>query len=192
MRLSFKEDFNKIKILLNNNKIGVIPTDTIYGLVTKFGNKEGLERIYDIKMRPKEKKIAVLCSSFQQIIEEIVMNKAVEKLLKFLPGPITIIAQLKQDSIYYDAFQGVIGIRVPEHNELLTLISEINVPLYATSVNISGKAALKSIEEMDQQILTKLDFIVEDAKPQYMCESTIYDATSDEILIIRQGQHKLI
>lgn len=62
-----KQDWqNAIKILINGG-IGVIPTDTLYGIVGSAFSKKAIERIYKIKNRDKSKPLIVLISSANQL-----------------------------------------------------------------------------------------------------------------------------
>jgi len=47
--------------------VGVIPTDTVYGVVARISDVEGVERIYKIKKRSPEKALIVLIGSFEQL-----------------------------------------------------------------------------------------------------------------------------
>ena len=49
------------------SKVIIFPTDTVYGIGTPIFDIEGIERIYNIKHRPKEKPLACLCANLEQI-----------------------------------------------------------------------------------------------------------------------------
>lgn len=51
------------------NKVIIFPTDTVYGIGASIYDKEGINRIYEIKHRPKAKPLAVLCANILQIEE---------------------------------------------------------------------------------------------------------------------------
>ena len=70
----------------------IFPTDTVYGIGTKIFDVEGIEKIYKIKNRPKDKPLACLCASLEQIKDIAEVTEDAEKLIKeFLPGALTII-----------------------------------------------------------------------------------------------------
>ena len=52
---------------LNKGDVIIFPTDTVYGIGAKITDIEALEKIYEIKKRPKDKRLAVLCASVSDI-----------------------------------------------------------------------------------------------------------------------------
>ncbi|MEI6581241.1 MAG: Sua5/YciO/YrdC/YwlC family protein, partial [bacterium] len=85
--------YKKIIEILKHDGIGVMPTDTIYGLVGSAFSKEAVRRIYKIKKRNKKKKSIVLISSLKDLEKfKIKINKEQAKILKkFWPGKVSII-----------------------------------------------------------------------------------------------------
>ena len=45
------------------NRVIIYPTDTVYGIGASVYDKDGIRRIYEIKHRPLDKPLAVLCAS---------------------------------------------------------------------------------------------------------------------------------
>ena len=82
------------------NNVIIFPTDTVYGIGTKISDKEGIDLIYQIKKRPKDKPLAVLCANLKQI-EDIcyLTNDARVIINKFMPGPLTLILNAKDEII---------------------------------------------------------------------------------------------
>ena len=56
---------------LNNKDVIIFPTDTVYGIGARIKDTLALEKIYEIKKRPKDKRLAVLCSSLEDIESSI-------------------------------------------------------------------------------------------------------------------------
>ena len=74
------------------SKVIIFPTDTVYGIGTPIFDIEGIERIYNIKHRPKEKPLACLCANLEQIESIAYVTKDAKKLIdKYLPGALTLI-----------------------------------------------------------------------------------------------------
>ena len=57
----------KITKLLNEGKIVITPTDTIYGIMGDSTNEEVIKKIYKIKNRPLNKPLILLMDSYKMI-----------------------------------------------------------------------------------------------------------------------------
>jgi len=57
----------------------IFPTDTVYGIGAKIYDLKSINRIYEIKNRPKDKPLACLCASLEQIKEIAYVNEFAEK-----------------------------------------------------------------------------------------------------------------
>ena len=62
-------------------KILIFPTDTVYGIGCSVFDKEGMEKIYEIKHRPKDKPLACLCANMKQIDEIAYLNDKARKII---------------------------------------------------------------------------------------------------------------
>lgn len=93
----------------------IFPTDTVYGIGASVYDQDGIRRIYEIKHRPLNKPLAVLCSSVEQIEEIAYLTDDARKLIKaFLPGALTIILRSK-DKIKESMGLETIGVRIPNY-----------------------------------------------------------------------------
>ena len=127
---------------IKDGDIVIFPTETVYGIGANCFNKNSVRKIYEIKKRPKEKAISLLVSDFK-MIDEISENISREEKIimkNFFPGPLTIILK-KSDKVpdIVTAGKDTVGVRMPENEIALNLISKVGVPLATPSANISGK-----------------------------------------------------
>ena len=110
----------------------VVPTETVYGLVTLWGNAAGRERIYQLKRRPPEKRLQMLAGSLAAAAPWLREPSRLSLLAqRFWPGPLTLIVPAADG-------QDTIGLRIPRSNFLLELLKLLPEPLAATSANLSG------------------------------------------------------
>jgi L-threonylcarbamoyladenylate synthase len=177
-----------VKIL---QKGGVIafPTDTVYGLGADAFNSTAVERIYEIKNRPKQQQFPLLIANVERLttlaspIPEIAWFLA----KRFWPGGLTLVL-LKTDSApAYLASEATIAVRIPNHPVCQTLIQHLGKPIIGTSANISGQPAALTAEEVKQQLGGTIDFIINGGKCPGGKESTIVDVTHEPPIILRQG-----
>ena len=136
------EEFSQCITSINNGKIVVLPTDTVYGIAVDATNQIAVENLYKVKNRSKENPINVLVSS-KDMAKKCVkdFNKTADILIeKFWPGPLTIVFE-KNEYIkdIVTAGKETIGIRMPENEVTLKLIDKVNKPLAVPSAIISGR-----------------------------------------------------
>ena len=145
--IDFKNEikYDKLKEIaenINNGGIVIFPTETVYGIGVNPFNIRAVEKVYEIKKRPKEKPISLLISDLSMLYEisDNISNEELKVIKKFFPGPLTII--LKKSKKIPDlvtAGKDTIGVRMPQNEIALKLIKEVGVPLATPSANISGK-----------------------------------------------------
>lgn len=185
-----KEDasFEKIKKILENGGVGVIPTDTVYGLCASALNKDSIKRIYKIKKRDLDKPLVLFVKNKEEIENYAIINEKSKKLIKkFIPGKITLVLKKKDPSfsISIKKFE-TIGIRIPKDNFVLTLLNSLQFPLATTSANISGRKTPKNIEGIKETFMGVVDFIVDGGELGEE-PSTVVEVIDNEVKILREG-----
>ena len=164
----------------------IFPTDTVYGIGTPIFDIDGINKIYDIKHRSKDKPLACLCASLSQIEDIAVLNDDARKLIKdFLPGALTIILESKPevcDKIGYKT----IGVRIPNNDLAISLLNE-NGPMLTTSVNESGKTPLNDYESIKNAYGNVVDKIYYDDEPSSSIASTVIMIIGNELKVLRSG-----
>ena len=81
------KDYKKAAEYLKNDNIGIIPTDTIYGISCLASSQENVEKIYEIKQRDYDKPFIVLISDIKDLQEfNIPLAKDIKDILKNI-GP---------------------------------------------------------------------------------------------------------
>jgi L-threonylcarbamoyladenylate synthase len=177
-----------VKIL---QKGGVIafPTDTVYGLGADAFNPTAVERIYEIKNRPKHRQLPLLIADVKQLtaLAETIPEFAWFLARRFWPGGLTLVLPKTASLPAYLASGSTIAVRVPNHPACLALIQHLANPLIGTSANISGKPAALTAEEVGQQLGGKIDLIINGGQCPGGKESTIVDITHQPPTVLRQG-----
>ena len=170
-------------------RVIIFPTDTVYGIGTRIKDIEGIERIYKIKHRPKEKPLACLCANLSQI-EEIAIVDEISKALiqKFLPGGFTLILNSKKDIIDTIGYK-TIGVRIPNHELALKILLE-NGPMLTTSVNESGMVPLNEYDEIVKEYSGLVDQIYDTTTESMNKPSTVVLVNNNEVKILREGPIK--
>jgi L-threonylcarbamoyladenylate synthase len=170
-------NINKTVNLLKHDCVGIIPTDTVYGLSGIVDSSE--EKIKLIKGRDENKPFIQLIGKPEDL-NQYTDDHIPDGLLDFWPGALSIIVNNKFT-------KKTTAFRCPGDKWLRNIIIKTGKPLYSTSVNRSGKALMKSVKEMYDEFHNDIDFIVDngimDAKP-----STIIDISCGYVKVIRQGE----
>lgn len=175
--------------ILRNAGVIAFPTDTVYGLGADAFNPMAVERIYEIKGRPRHQQLPLLIADEEQLTVLADPIPAIAWFLakRFWPGGLTLVLP-KADSIpAYLANGPGIALRVPRHSVSLALIQLLGNPIIGTSANISGEPAALTADEVRQQLADKIDFVIDGGRCPGGKESTIVDITTQTPVILRQG-----
>lgn len=158
-----KSNESEIAGKLISGGIGVMPTDTIYGLVGRAQDKTVVERIYRIKGRSQEKPLIILISQKEQIYEfEVDLSqKAMNSLDLYWPGPNTLILPCANDDWrYLHRGKYSLAFRLPQDEWLRSTI-DLAGPLVAPSANPQSKQPADSIVQAYKYFGEEVDFYVD-------------------------------
>ena len=182
----------KIIKILNNDGLIVIPTDTIYAFATSIKSKKGLERLAKIKnIKLKKANFSLICQDLKDISKytKPFDRKTFKTLKNALPGPFTFILNANNNiSKIFNSNKKEIGIRIPNHKFIRTLVEELNHPLVCSSVNDEDEIVKYTTDPL---IIFENNENVVDAVIDYgygkNIASTVVDCTSNDLVLIRQG-----
>lgn len=166
-------------------KVIVFPTDTVYGIGSMIDDKEGVSKIYNLKHRDKNKPLANLAYSSEQIKEYVnISNPKTLELMKLWPGALTIIFNKKH---IYNNELPTIAFRIPNSNTALTILKHFGV-MAVTSMNLSGSEPLNNIDDIIKNFENEIDYLVIDEEKHSNISSTIIDVTKDPFVVLRKGE----
>ena len=169
------------------NKVIIFPTDTVYGIGCSVFDKEAQKRIYEIKNRPLNKRLSVLCKDLEQIKQIAVVTLDAEKLInEFMPGGLTLVLESRKELIGEGIFETV-GVRIPNHPVALKILEE-NGPMATTSVNLSGEDPLNDYDEIVNKFMDKVDMIYPNDLKSSKISSTVINMTTSPYELIREGE----
>ncbi|MBT4217714.1 MAG: threonylcarbamoyl-AMP synthase [Flavobacteriales bacterium] len=192
-----KREIKQVIECLKDGGIIVYPSDTVYGIGCDIFNKKSVERIAKIKGRNlKKNNFSFICSNLSHISHYTKqIDNTVYKLMKRnLPGPFTFILNAN-NSIpkLFKTNKKTVGIRIPNHNIPLDIVSQLGNPILTTSVKDDDKLLEHSTDpELIHEKLEHLVNIVIDGGYTGNIPSTVVDCTKSEFEILRQGKGDLI
>jgi L-threonylcarbamoyladenylate synthase len=163
--------------LLRSGAVGLVPTETVVGLVA---GDAGLSRLAGIKGRDPNKPIALLCASpehaFALVGSDPVPPPARRLADRFWPGSLTLVLDAKAG--------GTVGVRVPDHPTVQALLAAYGGPLHATSANPAGGPAPRSLGDVNPKIADAVDFAVEGESGSGEA-SAVVDLSSGRVRLLR-------
>ena len=166
----------------------VLPTETVYGLFAQALNEEAVERVYELKRRPRGKALNLNVASLEEIYNFSKNQPCyLDQLYQaFLPGPLTIILQANDRvPAWINSGMETVGFRIPNHPVTLDLIRKYG-PLIGPSANLSGKASGTSFQQIMMDFQEQVSGVEDDAALTGQ-DSTILDLSGEKALILRQG-----
>jgi tRNA threonylcarbamoyl adenosine modification protein (Sua5/YciO/YrdC/YwlC family) len=174
--------------LLRNGGVIAYPTDTIYGLGCDIMNKKAIERVYQIKRRPKDKPFSFLCSDLKNISQYAkVSNYAYKTMRRLLPGPYTFILE-GSNAVPKMMLtkRKTAGIRVPDNPICMALIQSLGNPILSTSAGTPDEELFSEPWLIDDHFGKLLDVVIDGGtvpgKP-----SSVISLIGDEPEVIREG-----
>ncbi len=185
---SFKNSYQKVGLLLKEGALGVIPTDTIYGICGSALKKEVVEKIYRLRKRNFKKPMIILISSINDLqYFRIRLNPFQKRILKQLwPGSVSVILKCPLEKFSY-LHRGIktLALRMPHDQELLKIL-RISGPLVAPSANFEGEKPAATIKEAKRYFQDKVFYY--DKGTLISQPSTLIDLTSNQVKILREGK----
>lgn len=158
-------NIRKIAKELKSGNLVITPTDTIYGILADATNINAIKKVYDCKNRNKCKALILIVDSIDMLQDYTQNINRLEKEIieKYFPGKLTIL--LHKNSKVSDEITGgsdLVGIRIPDNNDLIEIIKMVGNPLISTSANISGKKTIISPKEIEPELLKHISYIVDE------------------------------
>jgi len=177
--------FEEICTLLKQGNCVVLPTDTTYGLVCLAKEKSSLEKLNLAKANPAEKLPQVLCT-LEQAFNFAYFDERAKKAAKtFWPGALTLI--LKSTPLAKSFLPTeTIGLRVPNDNLLLKIMTTLGFGLFASSANKHGQGYNNDLNIIRQTFAPQNIAVIEGACKENA--SSVIDLTKKDIVFLRQGQ----
>ena len=168
----------------------LLPTDTVYGLVTSAYREDYAARVYRLKGRDETQPTALLADTLESLLECIPELRSSSEVIvrALLPGPYTLI--LPNPARRFRWLTGTrtdaIGVRVPDLPEAARRVVEAAGCLLATSANDPGGPNPCTLDDVPQRIRDGCAAEL-DVGPLPGTPSTVIDFTRDEPYVIREG-----
>ena len=181
------ELIEKAAQLIQDGKVIVFPTDTLYGIGANALNPSATLRIFKIKGRPRGMPLPVAVDSMK-MAEKLAVIGADGKMLieSFWPGALTLVLS-KKEAVPDIVTGGTknIALRAPNHLIPMLIIKMSKLPIIITSANRHGESDCRDVEEVMKQLDDSVDLVLDGGKAQQSA-STVLDLTNGP-RILREG-----
>lgn len=156
------------------------PTDTVYGIGCNATDARLVMKLRVIK-KWQTQPFTVIAPSKEWIVENLdVPHEALHRL----PGPVTIIARLKNpDCVAEDVHLGsdVLGVRIPNH-WIAEVVRKLGFPIVSSCANKRAEDLMTCLENADQTLLKASEVVLHEG-PKQGQPVVIIDYTEGEHLI---------
>lgn len=183
--------FDNIASQLNMpSVVGIIPTDTVYGLVARAADPEAVNRLYGLKKR-EAKPGTIIASSIEQLEGLGLKHRYLKAVEQFWPGAVSVIIPVTNPELkYLHQNKMSLAVRLPDNKELKKLLQQTG-PLLTSSANKPGEPTAVTISEAKAYFNDLVDFFVDGGDLSKREPSTIVRIIDDAVEVVRQGEVKI-
>ena len=187
MKETKNKNISEIITFLNEGKVLVLPTDTVYGFVCDASNEKAVERIFEIKKRDKAQTLPVFVKDIEMAKSYAKIDSRQEKIIKKIwPGAVTYVLDGKMGLSPLVYKNSTIALRAPNYSLVQEVLEKLGKPLAQTSANISGKPATTKISDILEQFSDSDVIIINAGNLPENKLSTIIDLTDTNSKVIRK------
>ncbi len=177
--------------LLRAGGLVAFPTETVYGLGARADDASAVRRIYEAKGRPASNPsiVHVVDADAAFALAAHVPDVARALATRHWPGPLTLILQVEAGAVAPEvtARGTTIAVRVPAHPVALALLRAAGLPLAAPSANRSTSISPTTAQHVQKSLGDRVELILDAGPTGVGIESTIIDATTSPVRILRRG-----
>lgn len=176
--------------IIRDGGLVAYPTDAGFALGCSLGNRDGLERIGQIRKLDSHHHFTLMCDTFAQFGEFVQMNNSEFRMLKAsTPGPYTFILRATREAprVMVHPKKKTVGIRLSDHITARALINDMGEPLMTSTLILPDTDEVVS---QGWQVEDELGHLVDAILDSGDCgdgPTTVIDFSSGEAVIAREG-----
>ncbi len=179
----------KLAELIGNGGVGVLPTDTVYGLVAAAGNEAAVNKLYRLKSRDK-KPGTVMAAAIDQLVGLGIPRRYLTAVEQFWPGAVSVIVPTEMNLPYLHLGKYSLACRLPSEKSILGLLEKTG-PLLTSSANLPGKDPAGNVNQAIKYFGDKIDFYVDGGDLSDHLPSTVVRVIDDAVEVVRPGAVKI-
>ncbi len=128
--------------LIRDDGLVAYPTDSCFALGCRMGNKDGLDRIREIRQLDDRHHFTLMCHDFAQLGQFVTINNALFRSIKAAtPGPYTFILPATREvpRRLLHPKKKTVGVRITSHTTAQALLAELGEPLVSSTLLMPGE-----------------------------------------------------
>lgn len=180
---------NKITDCLNNGGVVLLPTDTVYGLAASPKFDKAVEKIYQLKGRPRHMNLPIMIAAKEDLVAlNVDLNDHARKLFdsEFIPGALSLVLGFHTAARQpWLSGREEILVRIPNDEDLLHVLRKTG-PLLVTSANAHGKNPDRDLDEVIPELNGEPDLVIRKGKLKPLA-STMVNCLSNPPVVLREG-----
>lgn len=178
---------------LKKGKVGVMPTDTIYGIAGSALKPKTVEEIYELRKRDSSKPMIILIYSLDDLKKfSIELTTSQQDFLKKIwPNPVSVILPCTDEKFaYLHRGKKSLAFRLPKDEMLLKILKETG-PLVAPSANLEKNRPAETINEAKKYFGDKISFFVDGGKLKSKPSTVIRLYEDGSQIVLREGSFRV-
>jgi len=180
----------KVVDTIRDDGLVAYPTDSCFALGTRLGNKEGMDRIRELRKLDEQHHFTLVCQDFAQLGQFVHVDNDIFRAVKAAtPGSFTFILPATKEvpRRLLHPKKKTVGVRIPDHVTAQAVVSELGEPLLSSTLLLPGaEDPMTSGQAIDDEVGHQLDAIL-DSGDCGLEPTTVVDFAGDEPEIVREG-----
>lgn len=187
-KVIFWKNVDEAAKLLKEGELVCFPTETVYGIGAISSSEKAFKKLVEAKKRPPEKPFTLMCSSLGEAAKYCEIDvRSLAVMKAFMPGQITVLLPARKElDPWITLGTPLIGIRVPDSEEVLELIEKVGCPLLVPSANRSGEPTSSTFEETFKTFKDEA-YIVKGECRSHVASTIVKMEPGVGISLVRQG-----
>lgn len=188
--LADKRLLQEFCLSMQNGAVAVLPTDTLYGFGVSASHSQAVARIYQLKNRSEKKPLILFVHDSAELarLGFVVSEPVAASLRRHWPGALTAVLPAPVHPELSAFTWPSMGVRIPDHRELLDLLACLPVKLLTTSANRSGAPSDTDPDKIAAEFAAEIDWLIDGGVLEEGLPSTVADFSVLPPRILRQGK----
>jgi L-threonylcarbamoyladenylate synthase len=176
--------------LAHPGSVGIVPTDTVYGIVARAEDKAAVERLYELKHRVN-KPGTLIAANLKQLEELGLKHRYLKAVEQFWPGAISVVIPVGDPKLaYLHRGKQSLAVRIPRQGQLKKVLLKTG-PLLTSSANPPEAPPAVNLMQAKAYFHNEVDFYEDGGDLSDRKPSTIIRVVDDAIEVLRQGDEKV-